>query len=54
MTEKAFKAAGDEMSKHDYIHVGNGALYCKPCEVLVTEQDGAAAVRDMKQHEATQ
>jgi hypothetical protein len=37
---------------HDYIHVGSGALYCKPCEVLVTEQDGAAAVQDMKEHEA--
>jgi hypothetical protein len=36
---------------HDYIHVGNGAMYCQTCEVLVTEQDGAAAVRDMKEHE---
>jgi hypothetical protein len=38
---------------HEYIHVGNGAEYCKSCEVLVTERDGAAAVRDMKEHEAT-
>jgi hypothetical protein len=37
---------------HQYIHVGNGALYCTPCEALVTELDGAAAVRDMKEHEA--
>jgi hypothetical protein len=36
---------------HEYIHVGNGAEYCKSCEVLVTERDGAAAVRDMKEHE---
>lgn len=36
---------------HDYINVGSGALYCKPCEVLVTERDGAAAVLDMKEHE---
>jgi hypothetical protein len=37
---------------HDYIHVGGGAWYCKPCEVLVTERAGAAAVKDMKEHEA--
>jgi len=36
---------------HEYIHVGNGAEYCRTCEVLVTEGDGAAAVRDMKEHE---
>jgi hypothetical protein len=38
---------------HEYINVGNGAEYCNSCEVLVTERDGAAAVRDMKEHEAT-
>lgn len=37
---------------HEYINVGNGALYCKPCEVVVTERDGAGAVSDMKEHEA--
>ena len=38
---------------HVYIHIGNGALYCEPCGIVVTEQDGAAAVRDMKEHEAS-
>jgi hypothetical protein len=38
---------------HEYIHIGGGALYCKPCEVLVTDRDSAAAVQDMKDHEAT-